>query len=507
MSSALYRIYRPQTFADVVDQNGVKLTLQHEIELKRPGHAYVFSGPRGVGKTTLARIFAKSLNCSERTEGTSEPCNSCLSCVDITEGRHPDVVEIDAASHTGVDHVRSAIIEYARFAPQRGGYKVFIIDEVHMLSTSAFNALLKTLEEPPERVVFILATTELHKLPDTILSRCERFDFKTIHPNKIAERLGKIAELEGVTVDQEVLRQIGVRSGGYLRDAESMFGQVLGLGKKVITSAEASLVLPKGNFEAVRMLIEALFRRDAKSCIECVVSLHEEGVDMRSLLIDLTSALREVVLYQVGAIRTPLFDDYFGREDVERFFELFGSRSQQFTLTALDHCISVFEYFRHPIPEYAIVELALLQSILGKEETRADLARDVDRVISTASQPLGQTTSTVSFSTEEVNARWAAVIESCSSANPSLRLILNTAIPLGVEQGVFGLGVGFDLHAQKLSDIKTSSVVEAALLNVYGHSLRLKVKRVELAKTEGVADVHHDSLIDDLVKNFGAAGG
>ncbi len=506
MSSALYRIYRPQTFGDVVDQNAIKLTLQHEIELKRPGHAYVFSGPRGVGKTTLARIFSKSLNCEKRVEGTSEPCNSCLSCVDITAGRHPDVVEIDAASHTGVDHVRGAIIEYARFAPQRGGYKVFIIDEVHMLSTSAFNALLKTLEEPPERVVFILATTELHKLPETILSRCERFDFKTIHPNKIAERLGKIAELEGVTVDHEVLRQIGVRSGGYLRDAESMFGQVLGLGKKVITSEDSSLVLPKGNFEAVRSLIEALFRRDAKSCVERVMTLHEEGADMRSLLIDLIAALREILLYQVGSIRTPLFDDYFGREDVERFLELFASRDKRFTLTALGHGIGVFEYFRYPIPEYAIVELGLLKSIVGEDDGLNGKPLVAPRPVSSTVETQASAPASVSLSVDEVKVRWTSVVESCSLVNPSLKLILDTAIPLGVEQGIFGLGVGFDLHAQKLSDSKSRSVVEAALLNVYGHPLRLKVERVEVKKVEGVVGNQQDSLIDDLVKNFGATG-
>jgi len=507
MSSSLYRVYRPQTFSDVVDQNAIKLTLQHEIELKRPGHAYVFSGPRGVGKTTLARIFAKSLNCAARPEGTSEPCNACLSCADIAEGRHPDVVEIDAASHTGVDHVRSAIIEYARFAPQRGGYKVFIIDEAHMLSTSAFNALLKTLEEPPERVVFILATTELHKLPETILSRCERFDFKTIHPNKIVERLGKIASSEGVVVDQEVLRQIGVRSGGYLRDAESMFGQLLGLGKKVITSEDASLALPKGNFDAVRSLIEALFRRDAKSCVERVMSLHEEGVDMRSLLIDLTSALREVVLYQVGSIRTPLFDDYFGREDIGRFFELFGSRDQRFTLTALNHCVSVFEYFRHPIPEYVIVELGLLKAIVGDHDgSFIGASRVDDRAASAQPTERASVSSSVSLSMEEITSRWASVVESCSAANPSLKFILDAAVPLGVGHGVLDLGVGFELHAQRLSDVKTRSVVETALLKTYGHALRLKVTRVALARAEGVADTHHDSLIDDLVKNFGAIG-
>lgn len=506
MSSALYRKYRPQVFADVVGQAAVKLTLQNEITMKRPGHAYVFSGPRGVGKTTLARIFAKSLNCSERKEDNSEPCGVCLSCVDITEGRHPDVVEIDAASHTGVDHVRSAIIEYARFAPQRGGYKVFIIDEVHMLSTSAFNALLKTLEEPPKNVVFILATTELHKLPETILSRCERFDFKTIHPSKIAERLAFISEREGITVDAEVLRQIGVRSGGYQRDAESMLGQVLGLGKNVITTEDASLVLPKGHFDAVRELVGSLFRCDARGCVEQIMKNHEEGVDLRALLIDVTSALREIVLFQVGEVRTPLFDDYFGREGSEQYLSLFQFQPVSYTLLALDHCVAVFEYFRHPIPEYVILELALLKTIVGKTDSAASHA-NVER----AARPVHQiqpkeSASTVSLDQMTVRSKWDAFVEACVLLNPSLKLILDSAEPGSAEDGVIHIGVGYDLHVQKLTDAKTLMVIESALRQVYGQPLRLKVERTEVKKVEGAVGTQQDTLIDDLVKNFGGAG-
>src|SRR3989339_1510562 len=179
MSVALYRKYRPKNFSDVTNQNHIKITLQHEIESNHLGHAYLFCGPRGTGKTTLARLLAKAVNCLD-LKNNYEPCNECDSCKEILEHRSLDIIEIDAASHTGVDNVRENIINNARFTPAKSKYKVFIIDEVHMLSISAFNALLKILEEPPKEVIFILCTTEVHKIPATIISRCQRFDFKRI---------------------------------------------------------------------------------------------------------------------------------------------------------------------------------------------------------------------------------------------------------------------------------------------------------------------------------------
>ena len=187
MAQALYRKYRPVRFSDLVGQNHIRITLQNELEQDRVAHAYLFSGPRGVGKTTTARLLAKAVNCKDRKD--SEACEKCDFCKEISQGKSLDVIEIDAASHTGVDNVRENIIENSRFTPQRLKYKVFIIDEVHMLSLSAFNALLKTLEEPPEHVIFILATTEIHRVPETIISRCQRFDFKRVSVDDLVKRM------------------------------------------------------------------------------------------------------------------------------------------------------------------------------------------------------------------------------------------------------------------------------------------------------------------------------
>mgnify|MGYP001294610995 CR=1 FL=1 len=193
MSATLYRKYRPQKFSDLVGQNHIKITLQNEIKTNKLAHAFIFAGPRGVGKTTTARILAKAINCQDNEKDQTEPCNSCSACQEITGSRALDVVEIDAASHTGVDNVRENIITTAKLSPARLKYRVFIIDEVHMLSISAFNALLKILEEPPKNVIFILATTEIHKVPVTIISRCQRFDFKRVSAKEIVNLLATIA--------------------------------------------------------------------------------------------------------------------------------------------------------------------------------------------------------------------------------------------------------------------------------------------------------------------------
>ena len=199
--STLYRNYRPKNFRELVGQNHIKTTLQYEIELDRMAHSYLFCGPRGIGKTTIARVFAKAVNCINRKKGEHEPCEKCKSCLEIAKNKSLDIIEIDAASHTGVDNVRENIIAAARVVPNSLKYKIFIIDEVHMLSISAFNALLKILEEPPENVIFILCTTEAHKIPDTIISRCQRFDFKKINIPDIVKKLSYITKKEKIRLE------------------------------------------------------------------------------------------------------------------------------------------------------------------------------------------------------------------------------------------------------------------------------------------------------------------
>ncbi|MFA5029311.1 MAG: DNA polymerase III subunit gamma/tau [Patescibacteria group bacterium] len=297
--STLYRKYRPQTFKDLIGQNHIKITLQHELELYQIGHAYLFCGPRGLGKTSAARLFAKAVNCQNIKEGESEPCNVCESCLAITSSRALDIIEIDAASHTGVDQVRENIIENVRFTPSGSKYKVFIIDEVHMLSISAFNALLKTLEEPPAHAIFILCTTEIHKVPQTIISRCQRFDFRKVSKADLLKRLKYIVKAENKQVADKVLENIIIYSEGCVRDAESLLGKILTLGDD-ISEEMAEIVLPHSDFSLIVSFLDFILEKNTTGAIELINKLVTDGVDLQIFTDSLVEFLRKVLLLKAG---------------------------------------------------------------------------------------------------------------------------------------------------------------------------------------------------------------
>ncbi len=296
----LYRKYRPQNFSKVIGQEKIMNILQNEIKHDDIGHAYLFTGPRGLGKTTTARLFAKSLNCSNRKSGESEPCNECENCKAVNNGNFLDLIELDAASQTGVDNIRNNVISNAKVPPRVGKYKIFVIDEVHMLSNAAFNALLKTLEEPPEYVIFILATTEFHKLPETIVSRCQRFDFKKVALKKIVKRLKKIAKKEKVKINEKILKMIAYRSEGCVRDAESLMNQLLAVGDKKITLDKASLVIPPTQTGEVVDFLEKIFEKDEKGAIEVINNILDKGGDLDQFMSDTIDFLRKVLFAKMG---------------------------------------------------------------------------------------------------------------------------------------------------------------------------------------------------------------
>ncbi len=292
----LARRWRPQTFDEVVGQEPVTRTLQNALRQDRVAHAFLFAGPRGVGKTTTARILAKALNCEEGP--TAEPCNQCLNCQEITRGSAVDCVEIDAASHTGVEHVRD-LQERMMYQPVRGRYKIYIVDEVHMLSPSAFNALLKTLEEPPPKVVFILATTEPHKVPATIHSRCQRHDFRRIGPGLLLERLKAVAEAEGVQATSEALAGVARAADGSLRDAQSILDQVIAYAGERVTAEAVAAVLGATAPEIVRGAAEACLAGEAGKALEIVGELVSRGGDLRAFLLDLLEHFRSLLVVKL----------------------------------------------------------------------------------------------------------------------------------------------------------------------------------------------------------------
>ena len=298
MYQALYRKYRSQTFGQLVGQEVIATTLRQAVEQGKISHAYLFSGPRGTGKTSVAKIFAKAMNCPNQKGG--EPCNDCYICEAITNGSLEDVIEIDAASNNGVDEIRD-IRDKSTYAPSLAPHKVYIIDEVHMLSTGAFNALLKTLEEPTENVVFILATTELHKIPATILSRVQRFEFKSIKTPAIQDHLKAVLDKEGIDFEEEAVAIIARRAEGGMRDALSILDQALSLtGEAQLTTATAEEITGSISQEALDLYVAALSAQDATVALDQLNLIFDNGKNMARFVTDLLQYLRDLLIVQTG---------------------------------------------------------------------------------------------------------------------------------------------------------------------------------------------------------------
>jgi DNA polymerase-3 subunit gamma/tau len=341
------RKWRPQAFEEVTGQEPITRTLRGAIEHDRLHHAYLLSGARGVGKTTTARLFAKALNCHKSDHPTPTPCRAedpaaCASCKEIAEGRSIDVLEIDAASNTGVDNVRESIINTVGVRPARDRFKVFIIDEVHMLSTAAFNALLKTLEEPPPRVVFIMATTESHKIPDTILSRSQQFEFRTIPTQKIAERLKLIAAAEKIKVEDSALREIARAGEGSMRDAQSAFDQVISFSEGEIKTDDVEAALGIAGAQLRSRVMRAVADEKPRDALAVVDDLVMRGHDLRNFCRDMLAHLRDLLVVKVAGESSELADatdaergelareaGEFSESDLVRFFHSLSETEQR----------------------------------------------------------------------------------------------------------------------------------------------------------------------------------
>lgn len=352
----LARKYRPQTFKEVLGQNAIVTTLKNAIKNKRLAHAYLFCGSRGTGKTTLARIFAKALNCQNPTE-EHEPCGICSSCKDIASGNSLDVLEIDGASHRGIDDVRQ-INETVGYASSSGKYKIYIIDEVHMLTKEAFNALLKTLEEPPARVIFFFATTEPHKVLPTILSRCQRFNLNRIPSSEICSKLQRIAKEQGVEVEEEALQMLAKQADGGLRDAESLFDQILAFHQGTITVDIVSDVLGVMPRETYFQLDHAGKEGRLGAAFEIAHEVFSQGKDVSHFIDGLTDHIRTLLLVKLCGENAPFLT--LSETDRKRYAASAGLYTQEQCLTILEYLIEMQSQMKYQLSEKITLETVLL---------------------------------------------------------------------------------------------------------------------------------------------------
>ena len=358
MYQVLARKWRPQKFEDVLGQQAVTRTLKNALKSKRIAHAFVFSGPRGCGKTTTARILARALNCIKGP--TADPCGVCEACVEIAEGRDIDVLEIDAATHTGVDNVREVVIEGLAIAPVRNRYKVFIIDEVHMLSASSFNALLKSIEEPPPHVIFMMATTEQHKIPDTVLSRSQVYEFRTISAKTVAERLRLIANEETIDIPEAGLMLLARAGEGSMRDSLSAFDQVRAFAGDAIAVDDVVTVLGLVGRDLVFDMLDAIVSEDAPAAFALVERAIERGYDLRLLCREIARATRDLLILSVDPKRAS-DPDVAGDAERERLLAMSGQWSREDLLRGFDLLTKAEQEIRVSDQPRYNMEMALLR--------------------------------------------------------------------------------------------------------------------------------------------------
>lgn len=487
MSLSLYRKWRPQAFKEVIGQNHIKTTLINSLVNNRISHAYLFTGPRGIGKTTVARILAKAVNCKNPKAG--EPCNRCPACKEISEGKSLDLIEIDGASNRGIDEIRE-LREKIKFTPHNNKYKVFIIDEVHMLTKEAFNALLKTLEEPPPHAIFILATTEVHKIPATVLSRCQRFNFSKISLPHIVERLERIAKEEKIKVDRETLRMIASYSEGALRDAESILDQVSSFGNKTVKIEFVESILGVANIKIVEDMLKAIIKGDAEKSLETINSAVDEGIDIIFLIDALIEKTRDLLFLKIGNLENLLKYD---EEEIEKLKELAEIVDTLRLVEIIEHLNNAKQKVKFSVPNHLPLELAALE--LGKTKANpggsssegnknkpgAELVdRKSDAKIKKEAKIKNEEKNEEEKTTKKqdlfsnIKNSWQDVLNELKPYNHSLVVCLKSAKPERIENGYLILGFDFSFHKDKIQDMENKRIVEDAVKKTVGEFIPIR---------------------------------
>ena len=490
-----YRRWRPQTLVEVVGQEQVTQTLSNALKSGRVSHAYLFCGPRGTGKTSTGRILAKAVNCL--TNGKGEPCNNCSMCQAITEGRALDVIEIDAASNTGVDNIRE-LRERVNYAPNQARYKVYIIDEVHMLSTSASNALLKTLEEPPPHVIFILATTEVHKVLPTILSRCQRFDFRRISQSDIVSKLTQICAAEGINIEPEGLRLIAKSATGSLRDAENLLEQLATYYGSEIKLQQVRAILGITGDWRIKELVKHIIDNDLSAGMTTINSVNSDGLDLKQFTQELVEYLRGLLLIKTGSGEAVDFT----AEEIGELNDL----AARVSLNQILKVVKLFGQLEFGFDNYSTLplELALVDCILSSGEERESLVPETrhesHQPVKTSAPPVAPPqpkpptvkSEPVNVSTppatitppqpgsevEQLRLNWRQVIAQApqdTQRTPAIAILRSAGVkPVAFEDDTLVLSFRYLYHKEQIERPENQQVAEKIISNFLGRSCHVR---------------------------------
>jgi DNA polymerase-3 subunit gamma/tau len=512
MSQTLYRKYRPKNFAEVIGQHHIVQTLTNAIKNNRMGQAYLFTGPRGTGKTSIARILAKTINCEHSKDAIT--CEKCQACQLINEGKTLDIIEIDAASNTGVDNIRE-LRETVALPPTALKYKVYIIDEVHMLSTGAFNALLKTLEEPPAHVVFILATTEIHKVPETILSRCQRFDFARLPIQNIIEKLTLIAKTEKIKIDADSLEMIAIAAEGGMRDAESLLGQVIALEDKNITRKEVEEILGTTDRKFAFEMAEMIVANDSTGAIAKINALLNDGYDLAVFNKTLVNYLRQLMLLKIS----PELKVHFSYEMTGEQLQKMLAQAEKTDLAKIVAAINLFLEAQSKISSFMLPQLPLEIAIIkathtfpalqpeaynaqqpsNSQDTRNNnqanhklqitnhkqISNSNDQNIASHSEQSEESRPNITSAnntarnqkqimTYDIQSNWNKLLDAVKPLNHSLQALLFSCQVVFVENNAITLATPYDFYKEKLNDPANRLIVEDVFAKILGSKIFLK---------------------------------
>jgi len=506
MSTSLYRKYRPENFSQVIGQKHIVRSLSNAITSNRISHAYLFTGPRGTGKTSIARIFAKTVNCLDLQ--SADACGKCSNCRLVQDGRSLDIIEIDAASHTGVENIRE-LRETVSLPPTMLRYKIYIIDEVHMLSTGAFNALLKTLEEPPAHVIFILATTEIHKVPETIISRCQRFDFTRLPIQSIIEKLTLIAKKEKVKIDRGSLEMIAITAEGGMRDAESLLGQVMALEDKDITVKEVEEILGTTDKDKADRLAELLIDGNTREAIAMINSVVDDGYDLKVFNKSLINTLRQLMLVKVN----PELKSYFAYEVTRENMEKIIALSKKAELAQLIQTINLFLDAQPKISAFLLPQLPLeiaaikatrspasnpgIQPAQNRAETKK--IKEAEPIIPSsplkpeknekAAEKENQENDSLSadvkiITLDDARNNWPQFLKKIKPYNHSLATLFSNCQIISVENNQILLATGYSFYKDKLNQAENRLTAQEVFDKILGSKISLKAVTFQEAGLE-----------------------